>query len=71
MRDDLRLLSRFFRLGRRTRANIVENIVFSVGVKLAVLALALFGFASLWMAVFADTGVALIVIFNGLRLLRE
>jgi Cd2+/Zn2+-exporting ATPase len=71
MRDDLRLLPRFFRLGRRTRANIVENIVFSVGVKLVVLVLALFGIASLWMAVFADTGVALIVIFNGLRLLRE
>jgi Cd2+/Zn2+-exporting ATPase len=71
MGDDLGLLPRFFRLGRRTRTNIVANVVFSVGVKLAVLVLALFGIASLWMAVFADTGVALLVVLNGLRLLRE
>jgi Cd2+/Zn2+-exporting ATPase len=71
MGDDLGLLPRFFRLGRRTRTNIVENVVFSIGVKLAVLVLALFGIASLWMAVFADTGVALLVVLNGLRLLRE
>ncbi len=39
--------------------------------KLVVLVLAVFGRATLWMAVFADTGVALIVIANGLRLLRK
>jgi Cd2+/Zn2+-exporting ATPase len=70
MRDDLSLLPRFLHIGRRTVANITQNIVVSIVVKLAVLVLAVFGVATLWMAVFADTGVALLVIVNGLRLTR-
>ena len=70
MSDDLAVLSRFFDLGRRTLANIQQNVWFSVLVKFAVLGLAMAGKASLWLAVFADTGVALLVILNGLRLLR-
>jgi Cd2+/Zn2+-exporting ATPase len=70
MRDDLAALPGFFCLGRLTMANIRQNVALSIGVKAVVLVLALFGVASLWMAVFADTGVALIVIANGLRLLR-
>jgi Cd2+/Zn2+-exporting ATPase len=46
-------------------------VTVSIAVKLAVLALAVFGKATLWMAVLADTGVALLVILNGLRLLRK
>jgi Cd2+/Zn2+-exporting ATPase len=71
MRDDLFALPLFLRLGRSTMANIRQNVVLSLGVKVIVLVLAVFGYASLWMAVFADTGVALIVIANGLRLLRK
>lgn len=70
MADDLEALAGFFRLGRRTVRNITQNVVFSVVVKFAVLLLAVLGKATLWMAVFADTGVALLVILNGLRLLR-
>lgn len=70
MSDDLEALPRFFNLGRRTVNNIWQNVVLSIGVKLAVLVAAAFGVATLWMAVFADTGVALLVILNGLRLLR-
>ncbi len=70
MADDLRALPGFFGLGRRAVNNITENVAFAVLVKLAVLVLAVFGLATLWMAVFADTGVALLVILNGLRLLR-
>ncbi|MCE5204066.1 MAG: cadmium-translocating P-type ATPase [Actinomycetia bacterium] len=70
MRDDLRALPRFFALGRRARAIITENVVVSIAVKLVVLLLALLGAATLGMAVFADTGVALLVILNSLRLLR-
>ncbi len=51
-------------------AIIRQNIALSIGIKVVVLLLSLFGVASLWLAVFADTGVALIVIANGLRLLR-
>lgn len=70
MADDLRALPELFGLGRRTVANITQNVVFSVVVKVVVLVLAIIGRATLWMAVFADTGVALLVILNGLRLLR-
>jgi len=71
MRDDLSALPRFIDLGRRTMANIRQNVALSIGIKVLVLALAVTGRATLWMAVFADTGVALIVIANGLRLLRS
>jgi Cd2+/Zn2+-exporting ATPase len=70
MTEDLAALPRFFELGRRTVANIRQNVAISVAVKLAVLVAAVAGFAQLWLAVFADTGVALLVILNGLRLLR-
>jgi Cd2+/Zn2+-exporting ATPase len=69
--DDLSVLPGFFRLGRRTMAVIVQNLVLAITLKAVVLLLAAFGAATLWMAVFADTGVALLVILNGLRLLRE
>ncbi len=71
MRDDLSALPGFLDLGRRTVANIRQNVALSIIVKFAVLALAVLGKATLWMAVFADTGVALIVIGNGLRLLKK
>ncbi|MDP3629893.1 MAG: ATPase, partial [Actinomycetota bacterium] len=48
-----------------------QNVTLSIVVKFAVLVLAILGKATLWMAVFADTGVALIVIANGLRLLKK
>ena len=67
--DDLEALPAFIALGRRTRTIITQNIVFSIAVKLVVLLAAVVGYATLWMAVFADTGVSLLVIINGLRLL--
>jgi len=70
MRDDLLALAGFFALGRRTMGTIRANIAFSVAVKVVFLLLALTGHATLWMAVFADTGVSLLVILNGMRLLR-
>ena len=47
-----------------------QNIVFALAIKILVMILGLCGFASMWMAVFADTGVTLIVVANGMRLLR-
>ena len=70
MRDDLTALPGFFALGRRTLATIKVNVAFSIAVKAIFVVLALSGVATLWMAVFADTGVALLVILNGMRLLR-
>ena len=68
--DDLLALPRFLELGRRTVGIVRANVTFSVVAKLVVLVAAVFGRANMWLAVFADTGVALLVILNGMRLLR-
>lgn len=71
MTDDLSLIPWLIRHSRKTLKIIQQNISFSLGIKAVFIALTLFGFASLWMAIAADTGASLIVIFNGLRLLRN
>jgi len=71
MRDDLTALPGFIALGRRTVRTIKTNVAFSIAVKAVFVAMALTGTATLWMAVFADTGVSLLVIVNGMRLLRK
>lgn len=70
MDDDLRKIPEFIRLSRRTHEILVQNIVLALGIKAAFFVLAFLGVATLWMAVFADMGASLIVVFNGLRLLR-
>jgi Cd2+/Zn2+-exporting ATPase len=70
MADDLLKVPYLLRLGRRTLRNIQVNIAFSLGLKALFLALAVGGAATLWMAVVADMGASLLVIANGLRLLR-
>jgi Cd2+/Zn2+-exporting ATPase len=70
MADDLLKLPFAFRLSRRTLFNIKTNIVVSIGLKAAFLVLGVLGLATLWMAVVADMGASLLVIANGLRLLR-
>jgi len=71
MADELAKIPFAIRLSRAAARNIRLNIGFSLGLKAAFLVLAIFGAASLWMAVVADTGASLIVIANALRLLRE
>ncbi|MFN3649850.1 MAG: heavy metal translocating P-type ATPase [Armatimonadota bacterium] len=69
MGDDLRGVPELIRLSRRTARILAQNIALSVGIKAVFFALALGGAATLWMAVFADMGASLLVVFNGLRLL--
>jgi Cd2+/Zn2+-exporting ATPase len=71
MSDDLRLLPALVALGRATRRTIAQNIAFSLVVKAAVLALALAGYGTLWAAIAADMGASMLVIGNGMRLLRR
>lgn len=71
MTDDLMRVSWLIGHARKTRAIIQQNIVFALAVKALFLALALFGAATLWMAIAADMGASLLVIFNVLRLLRD
>jgi Cd2+/Zn2+-exporting ATPase len=71
MADDLGQLPFAVDLSRRARTIIRQNVALSLGIKAVFLALAIAGAATLWMAVFADVGASLIVILNGMRLLRR
>jgi len=70
MDDDLRKIPWFIRLSRATHRVLVQNIVAALGIKLIFLILTVAGLGTMWMAVFADVGASLLVIGNGLRLLR-
>jgi len=70
MNDDLRGIPAAIRLSRKTHAVLWQNISLALGIKAVFLVLAVFGNASMWMAVFADMGASLLVVGNGLRLLR-
>lgn len=71
MTDDLSRIPSAIEHARRTMTIVKQNIVFALSVKVMVMALGAAGFASMWLAVFADTGVALIAIVNALRSLRH
>jgi Cd2+/Zn2+-exporting ATPase len=70
MTGDLRRIPSAVVLGRRMVSLVRQNVVASLAIKAVFLAMAVSGYASLWMAVLADMGTTLLVIFNGLRLLR-
>ncbi len=70
MSNDLSKIVYTINLGRRTLMIIKENVAFAVAIKAIFIVLTVFGLANLWMAVFADTGASLIVILNGMRLIR-
>ena len=71
MQDDLRKLPELIQLSRQCSAVLWQNITIALSIKLIFFALTLTGHANLWMAVFADMGASLLVILNGLRLLRS
>ena len=70
MDDDPRKLVTFIRLSQATGTILWQNIALALGIKVVFFALAFTGQATLWMAVFADMGASLLVVFNGLRLLQ-
>lgn len=70
MNDEPGRIVELLRLSQRTHRILWQNITLALGIKLIFLLLALFADASMWMAVFADTGASLIVVMNGLRMLR-
>ena len=71
MNDDLRKLPAFVRLSRATHNILVQNISVALGIKAIFLVLTRSGMGTMWMAVFADVGASLLVVGNGLRLLRH
>lgn len=71
MNDNLGLLPLYIQLSRKTARILGQNISLSIAIKIVFFILALAGLATLWMAVFADMGASLIVVANGLRLLKS
>nr|WKF57882.1 Cadmium-transporting ATPase [Paraburkholderia busanensis] len=71
MDDDLRKIPSFIRLSKATHAVLVQNIALALGIKSVFLVLTVMGLGTMWMAVFADVGASLLVVANGLRLLRK
>lgn len=67
MDDDIEKVALTIEISRKTLRIVRENIVFALGVKFAIMLLGIFGFANMWMAVFADVGVSVIAILNALR----
>ena len=70
MNDDLRRVATTIRLSRKTRAVPWQNVTLALGIKAVFLLLAIFGTAPMWMAVFAGMGASLLVVADGLRMLR-
>jgi Cd2+/Zn2+-exporting ATPase len=71
MNDDLRRIPEAIALSKKTQSVLYQNICLALGIKAVFLALAVFDGATMWMAVFADVGASLLVVANGLRLLRK
>ena len=67
MNDDLTSIKKAKKIAKKTIGIVYQNIVFAIGVKLAVLILSAFGITNMWVAVFADVGVAMIAILNAMR----
>jgi Cd2+/Zn2+-exporting ATPase len=70
MQDDLNKIPDLIHLSKRCARVLIQNISLALGIKALFLVMTLVGSATLWMAVFADMGASLLVIFNGMRLLR-
>ena len=69
--DDPLKVAEAIAIGRRTRRIVLQNIIFAIGVKVLVMVLGILGMATLWEAVFADSGVALLAVMNSMRALKK
>lgn len=70
MTDELKKIVKGVEISRKTNKIIKQNLVFSIGTKIAILILSIIGLADMWQAVFADVGVTLIAILNTLKILK-
>lgn len=71
MEDDPIKISRAFEISKKTKNIVIQNIVFALGVKVFIMIFGLLGNATMWEAIFADVGVALIAILNSMRALKK
>lgn len=71
MNDEPSKIAKMVGIAKKTLAIVKENIVFAIGIKVAILILAAIGVANMWLAVFADVGVAALAILNAMRTLKS
>ena len=71
MNDNLSSIIDLFKISKKTNQIIKENLIFAIGIKILILILSGIGLASMWLAVFADTGVTLLTIINTTRILKN
>ena len=71
MNDEIDKIPLAIDISKYTKYIIKQNLVFAITVKLLILSLSLFGYANMWLAVFADTGVTLLTILNTLRIIKK
>jgi Cd2+/Zn2+-exporting ATPase len=70
MNDEIGKIATAMKIARKTKSIVTQNIIFALGVKLLIMILAFFDITSIWFAIFADVGVALIALFNAMRAMR-
>ena len=70
MTDSIDRIDCAINISKKTSKIIKQNLIFSIGVKIIVLVLSVFGVANMWEAVFADVGATLITVLNSLRILK-
>lgn len=71
MNDDLSKIPEAIRISKKTMGIVKQNIGFSIGIKVLIMVLSIFGIASMWLAVFADVGVTFLAVLNAVRILRR
>ena len=71
MTSDAAAIPAALEIAEKTRAVAWQNVIFALAIKFAVMILGLFGFASMWLAVFADSGVAMMCVLNSIRMLYK
>ena len=71
MSDELSKIPLAINISKYTKKIIKENLIFAMSIKIIILLLSVFGFANMWLAVFADTGVTLLTILNTLRIMNK
>jgi Cd2+/Zn2+-exporting ATPase len=70
MNDNLDSIDLALKVAAKTRTIVTQNIVFALGVKTLIMVLAFLGITTIWFAIFADVGVALLAILNAVRALN-
>ena len=71
MTSDPAAIPEALKIAKKTLAVAWQNVIFALVIKFAVMVLGLFGYASMWLAVFADSGVAMLCVLNSIRMLYK